>query len=266
MKSFQEMITRAGQTGPKKFAIAGKPKEQLQYALDKAKELNMAVAEIFYNTGDAAQSVRSGKNDILMKGCVDTRDFMKGVLDKENGLRSGQLISHIAIVEAFGRLIFITDGGICLQPSLEDKIEILKNAVNVAHALEIENPKVAVLAAVEKVNAQMPETIDAEKLANMDIPGCQIQGPLAVDNAIDQDSARIKGIKGPVAGQADILLVPSVLVGNIFAKGIMYFGKCRFGGVVAGTSKPVAFLSRSDDITTRLNTMAIVSVLAEKTC
>jgi len=264
MKTFKEIIARAAQIGPKKVAVAGLPHEELQEALQKAKALNIAVSEAFEDAARAVASVRSGECDMLIKGTIDTKAFMKAILDKENGLCTGRLISHIAIFEAMGRLLLVTDGGICIQPSLEDKVEILKNAVKIAHGLGIETPNVAVLAAIEKVNSKMPETVDAEKLSRMDIPGCRIQGPLAVDNAISVDAAKMKGIEGPVAGQADILLVPSVLVGNIFAKGIMYFGHCAFGGIVAGTSKPAAFLSRSDSIPTRINTLALTSVLSEQ--
>lgn len=255
---------RAGQVGPKKVAVAGLPHAELQEALQKAKALNIAVSEAFEDAPQAVASVRSGDSDMLIKGTTDTKTFMKAILDKEHGLCTGRLISHIAIFEAMGRLLLVTDGGICIQPSFEEKVEILKNAVNIAHGLGIETPNVAVLAAVEKVNPKMPETVDAERLSQLDIPGCHVQGPLAVDNAISVEAAKMKGIAGPVAGRADILLVPSVLVGNIFAKGIMYFGNCAFGGIVAGTSKPVAFLSRSDSVETRINTLALTSVLTEQ--
>jgi phosphate butyryltransferase len=205
----------------------------------------------------AVRTVRDGRMQVLMKGSVDTKAFMGAILDRDEGLRCGRLISHVAVVEAGGRLILITDGGICLEPTLEDKIDILRNVAPVARSLGMDPAQVAVLAAVEKVDPKMPETLDAQKLAAMGIPGLVIRGPLAVDGAVSDTAARAKGLSGPVVGKADVLLVPSVLVGNIFAKGIMYFADCRFGGVVAGTSHPVCFLSRADTADTKLNTMAL---------
>ncbi len=188
---------------------------------------------------------------------------MRAVLDRETGLRSGKLLTHVAVVEVSGRILLITDGGIVLNPTLDEKVEIIANAIPIANRLGFAEPKVAVLAAVEKENPKMPETVDAAALSRMDLPGCIVQGPLAVDNAVSQAAADAKGIEGPVAGRADILLVPSVLVGNIFAKGIMYFADSRFGGVVAGTSKPVVLLSRSDTAETKLNTIALGVFLSE---
>lgn len=257
MKSFNEIVANARRRGMKKIAIAGIPEPELEEALQKTKDAELADPIIFDDAAKAALAVRNGEADILMKGSVDTKMFMGAVLDKEKGLRSGKLISHIVVFEAFGRLLLITDGGICIQPTREEKVEIIRNALPIANALGIGTPKVAVLAAVEKVNPKMPETIDADEISKMAIPGCIVQGPLAVDNAVSLDAARIKGISGPVAGQADILVVPSVLVGNIFAKGIMYFADCPHGGIVAGTSKPVTFLSRSDPAETKFNTIAL---------
>ena len=185
------------------------------------------------------------------------------MLDKESGLGTGQLISHVIVMEALGRLWLITDSGICPNPTLEEKARIILNAVPIARALGIDHPKVAVLAAIEKENPRMPETVDAVALSKMDLPGCVVQGPLAVDNAVSEEAARTKGISGPVAGRADILLVPSVVCGNIMVKGIMYFSTNRFGGCVAGTSRPVAFLSRSDTAQTKLHTIALVVMLSQ---
>jgi phosphate butyryltransferase len=262
MNSFREIIEKAQAAGPRKVAIAGAPEEELREAMARASAGGIAEAIVFADAPAAVRAVKSGAADILMKGSCDTKAFMQAVLDRDCGLRTGRLVSHIAVFEAMGRLMLITDGGICLQPTLEEKAEIVRNALPVARALGIAVPKVAVLAAVEKVNPKMPETVDAEALAKMGIPGCEIQGPLAVDNAVSPEAARLKGIAGPVAGRADIFLVPSVLAGNMFAKAVLYFGGCPFGGIVAGTSRPVAFLSRSDDADTRLNTIALACALS----
>lgn len=257
MKSFAEVHAAARKRGPKLMAVAGPPDPELQLAIAMAAQQGLAQAQIFAHPLEAAAAVRSGAADFLMKGEVDTKAFMGAVLDKERGLRSGQLISHITVIEALGRMLLITDGGITLNPTLAEKAEIIRNALPVAAWLGLDHPRVAVLAAVEKVNPKMPETVDAEALTKLGLPGCVVQGPLAVDNAISIAAARAKGIEGEVAGRADILLVPSVLVGNIFAKGIMYFANAKCGGVVAGTSRPVAFLSRADTAETKLNTIAL---------
>jgi phosphate butyryltransferase len=263
MKSIDEIIAAAQKIGPKRLALAGRPNDELEHALAEAVNKRIANPVIFDTAPEAVAAVRSGRADTLMKGSVETAVFMRAVLDRENGLRTGHLISHVLVMEARGRLWLITDSGICLNPTLEEKAKIILNAIPVAHALGIDMPKVAVLAAIEKENPKMPETLDAAALTRMNLPGCIVQGPLAVDNAVSPEAARVKGISGPVAGNADILLVPSCLVGNIFVKGIMYFADCRFAGCAAGTSRPVAFLSRSDSAQTKLNTIALGVLLSE---
>ena len=263
MKSFDEIMDRAAERGPRLLAVAGQVGPELEDALDQAASADLARCEPFEDSAAAVAAVHSGAAHALLKGNVKTSDFMRAILDKDNGLRSGKLISHVAVVEAFGRLILITDGGVCLNPTLDEKVEIIKNALLVAGKLCLAHPKVAVLAATEVVSTRMPETVDAEALAAMNIPGCAVQGPMAVDSAVDEHAARIKGVGGPVAGRADILLVPSVLVGNVFAKGIMYFAQSRFGGILSGTARPVAMLSRSDTVQTHLNTIAL-AVLASQ--
>jgi len=265
VKSFDEVTERAKQLGPKTVAVSGQPGEEFTTALAAARrEGYIDKVLICREATEAVRAVRTDAADILLKGTVDTKTFITAVLDKDNGLRTGRLISHVAVVEAFGRFILITDAGICLHPNLEQKAEIIRNSIPVAHALGIKVPKVAVLAAVEKVNPKMPETVDAQKLSAMNIPGCVVQGPLAVDNAISPEAAARKGIDGPVAGHADVLICPNVLAGNIFAKGIMYFSDRRWGGIVAGTSHPVAFLSRADSAQMRLDTIALGVVLGEE--
>jgi phosphate butyryltransferase len=263
MKSFDEIIAAARKIGPKRLAVAGPADGELQDALDLAAKEGLARGAIFDTAPAAVAAVKNGDADVLMKGNIDTQAFMQAILDRDRGLRGGTLLSHIAVVEVLSRLFLITDGGIVLNPTLEEKAQIILNAVPIANALGIETPKVAVLAAVEKENPKMPETADAAALARMNLPGCLVQGPLAVDNAVSPEAAAAKGVSGPVAGHADILLVPSVLVGNIFAKGIMYFAACRFGGVVAGTTQPVIFLSRADKMRTKLDTMALGVLLSE---
>lgn len=257
MTSFEDILLMAAEMGPKTIAVAGPVNDELYEALEVARARDMAVAREYANPAEAVAAVRAGDAEVLLKGGVDTGEFMRAVLDAERGLRSGKLISHILVLQAFGRLMLITDGGIVMTPSLEQKAEIIRNALPIAHRLGIRRPRIAVLTASEKVNPRMPETLHAAELSKMDFGDCVVEGPLAVDLAVSPEAARAKGVFGEVAGRADVLLVPSVLVGNIFAKGIMYFGGCRGGGIVAGTSHPVTFLSRSDTAETKLNTIAL---------
>jgi phosphate butyryltransferase len=188
---------------------------------------------------------------------------MKAVLDEPRGLRGDGLMSHIFVTESrrLGRLLLVTDGGINIFPTLAEKAEIVRNALPLARALGIDEPRVAVLAAVEKVNPKMPETVDAAELAEMnrrgELSGCTVAGPYAVDNAVCPDAAEKKGITGPVAGAADVILVPSVLVGNTFCKGITYLAGEPCGGYVSGARAPVVFLSRADEPETRVNSIAL---------
>jgi len=257
MKTFAEIISTARTKGPKKLAVAGPPNTELAEAVARAQREQIAEAVIFDDALSAAIAVRQGQCDVLMKGSVDTKSFMQAVLAKESDLRSGSLISHVLVIEAWGRLVLLTDGGICINPTLEEKAETIRNAIPLANALGIDQPKVAALAAVEKVNTAMPETLDADALSKMNIPGCVVQGPLGLDNAVSPKAARTKGISGPVAGKADILLMPDVVCGNICAKSIMYFSDCLTGGVVTGTRRPVTFASRSDTAETKFHTLVL---------
>jgi len=262
MKTFADIIAAAKAKGPKKLAIAGTPNAELLEAIARTQRQGIAEAVIFPDAPSAAIAVRDGECDVLMKGSVDTKSFMKAVLEKDHALRTGQLVSHVLLFEAMGRLMLLTDAGVCINPTLEEKAEIIRNAIPLANALGINQPKVAALAAVEKVNPKMPETLDAEALSRMDIPGCVVQGPLALDNAVSPAAAKTKGITGPVAGHADILLVPNVLSGNLLAKSIMYFSDCPVGGVAAGTRRAVTFASRSDTADTKFHTLVLGVIMS----
>ena len=193
----------------------------------------------------AAAAVRDGKADLIMKGLVDTGVVMKAVLNRDNGLRTGKIISHSLLMEVagFDRLFLVTDCAMNIAPDLEQKKGILENAVSVMHALGNSDPKVAALCAVEKVNPKMPCTLDAEQLTKWNqegiITGCTVQGPLAVDNAVSEEAARHKGISGPVAGKADILLAPDIEAGNMMEKGMEYFAHAGKAGVLMGAKIPV---------------------------
>lgn len=215
--------------------------------------------------------VSLGHADIAMKGNVETGDFLRAALDKQFNLRIGRLLTHIAIFEipGFDRLIFVTDAGVVVAPTMEQKVEIVQNAIDVARALGIETPRVAVLAATEMVNPKIPNTMDAANLAKMaergQIVGGVVDGPLALDNAISLDAAAIKGIRSDVAGSADILMVPDVEAGNVLAKAITYFAKGAMAGIVMGARSPLIVASRADPHESKLVSIALGILLASST-
>ena len=211
----------------------------------------------------AVETVSSGQADVLMKGFVHTDDFLRGVLHKEYGLRTGSIMSHVFVAEIleWNRLLFISDSAMNIAPDLEQKSAILLNAVYLARLFGIDEPKVAVLAAVELVNPAMPATMDAAALGAMAnrrqyVPSCIVDGPFALDNAISIRAAEHKKITGPVAGQADILIVPDIEAGNIFAKSLVYFGDRRLVGLLIGAKAPVVLTSRADTAEIKLLSIA----------
>lgn len=209
-------------------------------------------------------AVREGRANIILKGKTDTGMLLKAVLDKEHGLRQSDVISDVLAYEHPDGLRLMTDGGINILPELSEKLAILKNAVAVGHALENPMPKVAVISAIEAVNPKMPATIDAALLAKMNergqIPGCIVEGPMAFDNAVDINAAKIKGISSPVGGMADIFVVPNIEAGNIFGKMLTYYCKYRVAHVVMGTKAPILIPSRADDGETKMLCMALALV------
>jgi phosphate butyryltransferase len=211
----------------------------------------------------AVKAVRLNEADVLMKGNVPTAVLLKAVLNKEFGLRTGHVLSHVAAFEIpdYNRLIFVTDAAMNIAPDLNQKVQIVKNAVNVARSLGIECPKVAPLAAVEVVNPDMQATLDAAVLTQMNARGqiqnCQIDGPLALDNAVSAFAAEHKGIVSEVAGQADILLVPTIEVGNVLYKSLIYFAKAKVGAVIAGAKAPIVLTSRADSAESKLYSLAV---------
>ena len=216
----------------------------------------------------AVQLVKSNKADILMKGFVNTDDFLRGVLNRENGLRTGKIMSHVYVLEssALKRLLFITDGSVNIYPDLETKCSIILNSIYLANIFEITDPKVAVTTAIELANPKMPSTIDAAVLAKMSqrgqFSGKIIDGPLALDNAISPWAAEHKGIGGPVAGKADIIVVPSIEAGNMLCKAHVYLTGGNLAGVVIGASAPIVLTSRADNSQSKLNSIATAVLMA----
>lgn len=212
--------------------------------------------------------VSAGEADIAMKGRVETGDFLRAALDKEFGLRMGRLLSHVGVFEipGFDRLIFVSDAGVVVAPDIAQKVEIVQNAISVARALGIEEPRVAVIAATEMVNPKIPTTLDAANLSKMaergQIIGGWVDGPLALDNAISPEAAELKGIRGHVAGRADILIVPDIEAGNVLAKAITYFAKGKMAGIVQGGRSPLVVSSRADPHESKLVSMALGILLS----
>jgi len=211
----------------------------------------------------AAQLVSTGRADVLMKGHIHTDDFLRAVLDKEVGLRTGYRMSHVFACEmpAFDRLIMVTDSAMNIAPDLEAKSEIILNADYFCEVVGISSPRVACLAAIELLNPQMPATVDATCLAKMADrnqynPKCIVDGPFALDNALSPAAARHKRIGGPVAGQADVLLVPDIEAGNILVKSFVYSAQAKVAGVVIGAKAPVVLTSRADSAESKFFSIA----------
>lgn len=221
----------------------------------------------------AVKQVTEGKADILMKGLVDTSIILKAVLNKEANLRTGNVLSHVGVLDipTYERLLLVTDAAMNIAPDLETKKQIIQNAVTVAHSMSIEIPKVAVICAKEKVNPKMQATVDAEALVDMsnkdDITGCIVGGPFALDNAVSPEAAKLKGIQHPVAGYADVLMVPTIESGNILYKALAFLGGAEAAGLLVGAKVPIIVTSRADSEKSKLNSIALAMLMASpNTC
>lgn len=216
----------------------------------------------------AVALVRSGEADVLMKGIVETRDFMRGVVNREKGLRTGRLLSTIGIFEVPGypKLLSVSDVAITPQPDLAGKRQIVEECVECLHALGIEKPLVGMLSAAEQVNPKVLGSEDAAKIAQMqrdgEIGGCVVDGPISFDLATSPEAARIKHYESPVAGQADLIVVPDLVSGNVLAKSLMGFGGATVAGLVLGASAPIVLTSRSAGVEDKLNSIALAALFA----
>ena len=297
-KSFDDIISKAGSGKLQKLSVAVAQDDAVLEAVKVAKERGIAdailvgdeaqireiAASINMNLDDfqivnepdvnaaalkAVELVHNKEADILLKGYLDTKPFLQSVLNKEVGLRTGKMMSHVCVfeIEGIDRLLFFTDVAFNTYPTLEDKVHIIENTVEVARACGIECPKVAPLCAVEVVNPKMPPTLDAQALTEMcergEIKNCQVYGPLSMDLAIDEEAARHKKVSHPVAGHADILLFPNIDAGNITYKILIRTAKVKNGNVLLGASAPVILTSRSDDAETKINSIAFAAVISK---
>lgn len=298
-KNFSDLISILKEVPTKKVAVAVAQDEPVLEAIKEAREKNIAEAILVGDkekiqeiakkidldlsgyeimdikdpkkaTLEAVKLVSSGHADMLMKGLVDTATFLRSVLNKECGLRTGKLMSHVSVfeIEGLDRLLFLTDAAFNTYPELKEKVGMINNAVVVAHACGIEVPKVASICPVEVVNASMPSTLDAALLAKMSdrgqFKGCIVDGPFALDNAISEEAAHHKGVTGPVAGKADILLLSNIETANVMYKTLTYFSKSKNGGLLVGTSAPVILTSRADSFETKVNSIALAALVAAK--
>jgi len=218
----------------------------------------------------AVEEVARGNADFLMKGLVSTKDFLYEVLKEHHGLRTGRILSHVAALEVpnYPRILFITDGGINLYPDFQEKVQILNNGVEFLHDLGIKEPRVAVLAVVETVDPKMAATQDAANLSKMEdrgqIKGARVEGPLGLDNAVDAEAAAYKGLSGPVAGNADMLLAPNIESGNFSAKTITFLSGGAMAGIVLGARVPVLVTSRADSVRSKMISMALGAMAASR--
>lgn len=297
VKSFEEVVAKVKVGAMKKVAVAVAQDEPVLEAIKAARENDLAEAVLVGDEPEikalaekigmdisqfevidekdnnraatiAVELVSKGKADMLMKGLVDTATFLRAVLNKEVGLRTGRLMSHVAVfqIPGYDRLIFVTDAAFNMYPDLKAKIDIVNNAVQVAKAVGVVTPKVAPICAVEVVNPDMPATMDASVLSKMSdrgqIKGCIIDGPLALDNALSEEAAHHKKISGPVAGKADIMLMPNIEAGNVMYKTLTYTTDSKNGGILVGTSAPVILTSRADTFESKLYSIALAALVA----
>ncbi len=216
----------------------------------------------------AVALVREGRAEMLMKGSLHTDELLSAVVRRDTGLRTGRRLSHCFVMDVpnHPKVLVITDAAINIFPTLEEKIDIVQNAIELAHALKIEQPKVAILSAMETVNPKLQTTVEAAALCKMadrgQITGGLLDGPLALDNAISKEAAKIKGIAGPVAGDADILVTPDLEAGNMLAKSLGFLMDADSAGIVLGARVPIILTSRADSVQSRLASCAVATLVA----
>jgi len=218
----------------------------------------------------AVSLVKNGQAQVLMKGLINSSDFLRAVLDKKEGLRTGRLLSHLAAFEVPGqkKLIFVTDGGMNIAPTLQDKKSIVTNAMLALHSMGLKNPHVAVLAANEVVNHKMPATVDAESLVAMsrrgELPSGIVEGPISLDVAISPEAMNHKAIESKISGTVDLMLVPTIEVGNILGKALIYFANSKMAGIVLGATHPIVMTSRAETPEGKLNSIALACLVNRK--
>lgn len=299
-QGFDDIVAKVKECGKKTVAVSVAQDEAVLEAVQEAKKRGIADAILVGDEGKireiaasinmdlsgyeiihepdmiqasltAVKLAHDGKADMYMKGLIDSKNFLRSVLDKEVGLRTGSTLSHVCVFEIPGieRLLFLTDVAFMTYPTLEDKIQIIKNTLPVCKACGVDMPKVAPLAAVEVVNPKMQVTVEADELTRMcesgEITGCIVDGPLSLDLAIDPEAAKHKGATDrKIQGDADVLLFPDIHAGNLVYKAIVHMVKVKNGCILTGTKVPVILTSRSDTFETKVNSLALAAVVAEQ--
>jgi phosphate acetyltransferase len=250
------------------------PKNKIE-GVAQTLSLNLADAEIVdaphshAAAEKAVELVRTGKAELLMKGSLHTDELLAEVVKRETGIRTGRRISHVFVMDVPGHshTLFITDAAVNIAPDLDAKRDIIQNAIDLFAGLGLGVPKVAILSAVETVTTSIPSTIEAAALCKMSdrgqITGGELDGPLAFDNAISPEAARIKGIKSPVAGQAQILVVPDLEAGNMLAKNLSFLSRADAAGIVLGARVPIILTSRADNVMTRMASCAVATLFRQ---
>ena len=299
MSNFDNLLAKVSKCDRKKVAVAVAQDSEVLQAVQAAKEKNIADAilvgdeakikeiaaslnidatqfeiinepDVIEASLKAVKLVHDGEADMYMKGIIDTKNFLKSVVNKEVGLRTGNALSHVCVfdIKGYDRLLFLTDVAFMTYPSLEEKVQIIENTIPVAQACGVACPKVAPLAAVEVVNPKMPATVEAEQLTKMceegKIKDCIVDGPLSLDLAIDPEAAKHKGaLDRKIQGDADVLLFPDIHAGNLVYKALVHCAEVQNGCILTGTKAPVILTSRSDTFETKLNSIALAAVVAE---
>lgn len=297
LKNIDELINEAKKTKPLRLAVVAAGDEVVVDSIKKAAKEGIVepiligeqgkIEEIVANKGlsdkvivlgteskkesanKAMEFIQKGEADYPMKGHISTSIILKALLDKQYGLRGDNILSLVTLIylEKVNRFVILTDGGMNISPSLEDKVDLINNAAHMASALGIEKPKAAILGAVEAVNPSMEATLDAAALSKMSdrgqISSAEVDGPLAFDNAISKKAAEHKGIDSQVAGDADILLVPDIEAGNVLYKSLVFYGNQPSASVVLGAKVPLVITSRADSSATKFNSIALGKVMTE---
>ena len=294
-----ELVERARQYGPARVAVVAAHDPDVLECMSRAEPLRLAtpiligdpvkIARVAQEVGyqlrsetllpatseeaairQAIDLVREGRADLLMKGKVTTANLIRGVLDKERGLRTGKLLSQVIVfhVPHLSRLMVMTDAAINIAPTLEQKADICRNAVEVAHALGIDEPKVVLLAAVEFVNPAMPATLDAAALVQMNrrgqITGAYLEGPLALDVPLSRFAADRKSISSPVVEATDVLIAPDIEAANILYRAITYFAMSQSGGIIMGARVPLVLLSRAEPPETKIHSISLALLVVHQ--
>ncbi|MFN2183816.1 MAG: bifunctional enoyl-CoA hydratase/phosphate acetyltransferase [Anaerolineae bacterium] len=298
--TFDEMVSTARRLGPVRIAVVGAHDPEVLRAVARAQQEGMIEATLagdwpaieaysaqtgvdlagvtLFHEPEPRQAarhvvdlVRKRQADVLVKGQIKTADLLGIALNRHIGIRGRGLLTHVGIFELPGldRLIYLSDSGVVIEPDVYQKLEIINNVVQVAHHFGVLQPKVAILAASERVHPKIPASIDALALSKMAeqgwVEGAVVDGPLALDLAISPRAASIAEIDSPIAGQADVLIVPNVEAGNIVAKGLQYFAHARMAGLVVGAKVPIIISSRADSAETRYLSLAMAVILAAGT-